>query len=116
VTTLAKLVADAGRTVLEDTLARQLDAVRIAYRREVRLCPPRRHRWDFVIGDICVDVQGGQWVQGRHNRPSGYAADCEKTYLAVSAGYRVLAVTGEQVQSGVALQWIEELVRQGGKR
>ena len=107
----------------ERSLAWQLDAVKIPYRREVVFAPPRRFRADFVVQPMCIldghdhaaqeaplliEIDGGTWTGGRHVTGQGHAADAEKRNAAVLLGYRPLTFTPEQVESGEALATIEK--------
>ncbi len=76
---------------------------------EHRFAPPRRWRFDLAWPDehIAVEIEGGTWVYGRHSRPAGYEADCEKYAEAALAGWLVLRVTGHMVNDGRALRLIE---------
>lgn len=58
---------------------------------EYRFHPVRKWRFDWAWPErkIAVEVDGGVWVQGRHNRGSGYLADMEKLNAAAEAGWRV---------------------------
>jgi hypothetical protein len=60
---------------------------------------------------LIVEVEGATWINGRHNRGSGFDADCEKYAEAMMLGYRVLRVTGTHIKSGQAIQWIETLIK-----
>jgi len=101
----------------EEALAFQLKAAGIHYEREYRFAPPRRWRFDFVVGPkpdsnfrfrcVGVEVEGGAW-NGGHRRGTEADKDCEKSNAAVMAGWRVLRFTPNQVESGVALKTIEE--------
>lgn len=95
----------------EDELAFQLDAVGIAYEREYKFCPGRRWQADFYIKPlILVEVEGGIWMRGRHNRPIGYAGDCEKYNRAQLLQFMVLRFTPDDVTSGRALNVIDEAI------
>lgn len=99
---------------LEELFAFQLKAHRIKFEREVRLDPSRRFRWDFVVGDLAIEVQGGQWrAKGAHNTGKAMGRDAEKGFIALKAGFRPLSITGDQVKSGVGLIWVESLMRTG---
>lgn len=73
----------------------------------------RKHAWDLAWPDrrVVVDVQGGGWLRGRHHRPQGYRADCEKANLAVLAGYRVYRVDDSMVKDGTALATIDAALK-----
>lgn len=95
----------------EEELALHLRAHKIAFQREVRIVPGRRYRWDFVIGDLAIEIQGGTWHVGAHSHGGGILRDCQKLNAAVLAGYRVLLFTTEMVQSGEAIETIREALR-----
>lgn len=63
--------------------------------REHRFAPPRRWRFDFAhpASRVAVEVEGGVWRRGRHNRPKGFIADCEKYSAAALAGWTVVRLT-----------------------
>lgn len=88
--------------------------------REWRGIPGRRFRFDLAFPDhrVAVEVDGGSWQVGedgqqggRHNRASGFAADCEKLSLAAAHGWRVVRCTPEQVRMGQALAWVTAALR-----
>ena len=71
--------------------------------REYRFAPPRRWRFDLAYPAIrlAIEIEGGAWVRGRHTRPAGYAADCEKYNAAALLGWRVLRYTPEMLGQAV---------------
>ncbi len=83
--------------------------------REVLLVPSRKFRFDFVWREqkLAVEVDGGEWVQGRHQRPAGFRRDAEKVALASAQGYRVMRVTGSMVRDGTALDLVEQVLKGG---
>ena len=100
----------------EDALAQQLDGLGIRYVRQVAL---GTWRWDFGMipptrSDpvVVLDIQGSTRAghKGRHTSHAGYTEDTEKWAAAQMFGYRILIVTGEQVDSGRALQMIEAVL------
>jgi len=68
--------------------------------REHRFHPVRRWRFDFAWPEkkVAVEIEGGQWISGRHQRPTGFAKDCEKYNAAARLGWKVLRYTGQDVQ------------------
>lgn len=98
------------KSVLEETLAMQLKALRLDFgmQREVRFAPPRMFRFDFAWERqmVAVEVDGGLYSGGRHTRGSGYEKDCEKGNLALLMGWRVFHFTAKAIKSGTAAQTI----------
>ena len=95
-----------AKSELEDAFAWQLTAAKVLpWERELRFAPPRRWRCDFAwpAHMLMVEIDGGGWVYGRHNRPQGQIADNEKHNAAVEAGWRVLRYTGAEIEDGSAL-------------
>lgn len=76
--------------------------------REYRFDPKRRWRADFAhLRTRClIEVEGGIWVNGRHNRAAGFNADLEKYLEAGLAGWRVFRLGPDQIQ----FAYIERLV------
>lgn len=72
---------------------------------EYRFHKTRQWRFDFAWPNytVAVEVEGGQWVNGRHQRGKGFEDDCEKYNEAVLDGWRVLRFTGDMVKDGRAL-------------
>jgi|GEM_PF-5404880 len=70
----------------EDALAAELDALGLAFNREVRFHPERRWRFDFCRGHVAVEVEG----RGRHQTFIGFRNDCEKYNEAARLGWLVL--------------------------
>lgn len=68
----------------------------------------RKYRFDraWVSDRVAVEIQGGIYSGGAHARGAGITRDCAKLSLAAILGWRVLPVTGDQVVSGMALQWV----------
>jgi very-short-patch-repair endonuclease len=100
-------------TVAEDQCAYLLGAVKITgWEREFRFAPPRRWRFDFAWPKqmVALEIEGGTWVGGRHNRGAGYAQDLEKYNTATVLGWRLLRVTPEMVSDATVLSLIEALL------
>ena len=77
---------------------------------EYRFCE-RRWRFDFAYIDhkIAVEIEGGVWSRGRHQRPKGFIADCEKYNRAAMDGWKVLRYTAETM--GQAVEDLKELLK-----
>lgn len=59
--------------------------------REFRLHEKRKWSADFayLLGRVLIEIEGGIWVNGRHNRAAGFNADLEKYLEAWLLGWRV---------------------------
>ncbi len=70
--------------------------------REYRFDPVRRWRADFahLRARCLIEVEGGIWVNGRHNRAAGFNADLEKYLEAGLAGWRVFRLGPDQLSMG----------------
>jgi hypothetical protein len=69
---------------------------------EHRFHPTRKWKFDLAWPSLmlALEIEGGVWVQGRHTRGKGYAADCEKYSEAAIAGWAVIRVTWGQISNG----------------
>jgi len=96
----------------EEGLARDLACYKVLVVREYQFDKARRWRADFAIPSkmLLIEIEGGSWVNGRHNRGSGMEADCVKYCTAVLRGWRVLRFTTSQVISGYAIDTILQAV------
>ena len=65
---------------------------------EYKFHPVRKWRFDYAVPDlmIAVEIEGGTWIKGRHNRAEGYQKDMEKYNMAQLMGWKVLRYTPEQ--------------------
>jgi very-short-patch-repair endonuclease len=72
----------------------------------------RRWRADFAFPEkkVLIEVEGGVWVRGRHNRGQGFINDCEKYNAAAEMGWTVLRYPPEFIESGEALEQIERVL------
>lgn len=66
---------------------------------EYKFHPDRRWRFDYAIVDerIAIEIEGGLWLQGRHNRPLSMIKDFEKYNNAAMLGWRILKYTPQQI-------------------
>ena len=83
--------------------------------REYRFNIQRRWRLDFAhpATRIGIEIEGGTWVQGRHNRPQGFAADCEKYNSAAELGWRLFRLTPDMITVD-SVQTIARTIQTGG--
>jgi hypothetical protein len=80
---------------------------------EYRFHDTRQWRFDFAWPDYClaVEVEGGQWINGRHQRGKGFEDDCEKYNEAALDGWMVFRFTGDMVKDGRALEMLLRCLR-----
>jgi very-short-patch-repair endonuclease len=78
--------------------------------REYRFHHERRWRSDFAhLGArVLIEIEGGIWVNGRHNRAAGFNADLEKYLAAGLAGWRVFRFGPDQI----TLENVERMAEQ----
>lgn len=92
-------------------LETHLKEARIDYQREVQLVKDRRFRWDFVIGKLAIEIQGGIWHKGGHSTGKGITRDITKGRVAVMAGYIPVAFTTKDVMTGTAIAWLKQYLQ-----
>ncbi len=95
----------------EETLEFQLKAVGKwdGFEREYRFTPDRKWRFDFahVPSKLGIEIDGGQYIRGRHNRPEGFENDARKLNKANELGWHTFRFTPRMVNTGEALGAIE---------
>jgi very-short-patch-repair endonuclease len=81
--------------------------------KEYRFHPVRKWRFDFAIPKykIAIEIDGGVWMYGRHNRSSGYIADMEKFNAAASLGWVVLKFTPDEQYKTATFDLIKETIK-----
>jgi len=67
---------------------------------EFKGIPDRKFRFDCANPTlkIAIEIEGGLWITGRHNRPVGMMQDMEKYNAAVLSGWRILRYTPEDIK------------------
>ena len=81
---------------------------------QLKAVPGRQFVFDFACpaARFLVEVQGGNWTHGAHSRPLGLRRDYDKANLAQRHGWRIFQFDTEQVETGAALEWVTEELRQ----
>lgn len=72
----------------------------------------RDWRFDFCWPSlmIAVEIEGGLYVNGRHNRAAGFEADLEKYRHATLQGWQVFRCGAKMIKSGDAIATIKQLI------
>lgn len=83
--------------------------------REYRFArPSKQYRFDFAFIEqkVAVEMVGGAWTRGRHNRAQGMREDYDKHLLATLMGWRVVYLTTDMINDDPAtyIKQILELV------
>jgi very-short-patch-repair endonuclease len=82
----------------------------IPFESEYRFDSSRKWRFDLAIhfAKIAVEINGGTWISGRHNRGSSIEKEYEKLNAAAILGWRVLQFTTDSVKSGAAIECLQK--------
>lgn len=77
---------------------------------EYKFHPSRKWRFDFAIVDkkIAIEVEGGIWEYGRHNRAAGFLGDMEKYNEAAALGWRLLRFTPKELLTVKSIELIKK--------
>lgn len=75
--------------------------------KEVPLIPKRKFRFDFVhqFSKTAIEINGGNWVNGRHTRASALGKEYEKINLAQMEGYRLFLLNNEMITP----EWLHKI-------
>ena len=101
---------------LEDRLARWIE--REGLPRSVQqfrfAAPDRQWRFDFAWPElgIAVEIEGGEFVHGRHNRGGALTLDAEKYNAAAQRGWFVFRVTTKMFGTGEAFETVKRALTQ----
>ncbi|MBU6392532.1 MAG: hypothetical protein KGQ83_09870 [Planctomycetes bacterium] len=96
--------------MIEGVILKLLNKIQKGWQAEVKFHPVRKWRFDFAHPElkIAVEIEGGLWVIGRHNRPQSMIKDIEKYNQAILLGWRVLRYTPQQ--TGELIRDVEILI------
>lgn len=69
--------------------------------RQYEFHPERKWLFDFAWkqAKLAVEIHGGTWINGAHNRGGGMANDCDKKREAIALGWRVLEFTDTDLKN-----------------
>lgn len=75
--------------------------------------PARDWRFDVAYPDlrIAFEVEGGQFINGRHVRPGGSDKDAQKYNAAALLGWQVYRFPTKWIEDGRAFQWASFVLR-----
>jgi len=81
-------------------------------RKRIKEAGLRDWRFDFAWPDIklAVEVEGGAYINGSHNRGAGFEGDLEKYDRAMRLGWNIYRCGAKLVKNGEALKTIERLI------
>ena len=82
--------------------------------KEYRFHPVRRWRFDlaFLESKLAVEVEGGIWTYGRHNRAISFIKDMEKYNEACLLGWNLLRFTTDMVKKGESIKIISKFFKE----
>lgn len=106
-----------SKSELESTLALYIRANELPEPiTQLRFHPKRRWMFDFAwpAQRVALEVEGGVWSGGRHTSGKGFTDDCVKYNEATLQGWRVLRVTGGQIEDGSAIDWLRRALTPQG--
>jgi len=80
---------------------------------EYKFHPTRRWRFDYAwpAYRLALEVEGGIWVGGRHNSPTGFFKDLEKYNAAAILGWRILRVTPKAINTLAVVHLVREAMK-----
>jgi len=101
-----------GKSDLEEAFAGWIRILKMPVPiREHRFHAARKWRFDFAWPEfmVAVEIEGGVWMQGGHNRGRGYIEDCEKYNFAAAEKWTVYRFADAKlIINGDAARWLKE--------
>jgi len=75
---------------------------KLSYEKEVKFCPTRKWRTDFMFScegrRVAVEIEGGVRSNGRHTRAEGFIKDMAKYNTYITMGISLLRFTTEDIE------------------
>lgn len=100
------------KSEIEELFLKQLQFSKFpVFTREYRFDKDRKWRFDFAfqLRKIAVEIEGGTWINGRHNTGIGIEKDMEKYNFATAQGWKVYRFTSKQVKIGYAIAFMSKV-------
>jgi hypothetical protein len=90
-------------------LEKHLKELKLDFISEFQFHPNRKWRFDLLLkdGKTAIEIEGGIWSEGRHNRGQGYQEDLDKYNEAAKMGFRVYRFSTEDVLTGKAKEFLK---------
>jgi len=97
-------------SALERSFAFTLKAIGVEMIQQYKFHPTRRWRLDFahVASKVALEIDGGEFSNGAHNRGARMANDYEKRNSAIEMGFVVFQLTGAMVKND-PLGWAKRI-------
>jgi len=97
-------------SALERSFAFALKAIGVEMIQQYKFHPTRRWRLDFanVASKVALEIDGGEFSNGAHNRGARMANDYEKRNAAIELGWVVFQLTGAMVNND-PLGWAKRI-------
>ena len=84
--------------------------------KEYKFHPTRRFRIDyFHDSGVAIEIEGGIWIRGRHNRGMGFLSDMQKYNLMSERGILLFRLPANKIAASWVLPIIETINRGGSK-
>jgi len=83
--------------------------------REYEFHPKRKWRFDYALPRerIALEVEGGVWQYGRHNRAAGFLGDMDKYNAAAVLGWRVIRITPKNLRTSATINMLRAAINGG---
>lgn len=86
-----------------------LDSEKIPYEQHYRAIPGKNFKFDFYVKpDILIEINGGNWIHGRHIRAADIEYEYARMNLAVLNGFKML-VYGTDIVVKNPMKIVEDL-------
>lgn len=79
---------------------------------EFRFHPQRNWRFDYAFPKfkVAIEVQGGLFIRGGHNRGAGYLQDMEKFNHAAAVGWLIIQCQPKDICMDETVQFVKDAI------